>query len=81
MTRPLDVRLSDHARERAQQMGIPTKHVKRTVREPQLRYRQGDRPEGEVVACNDKIAVPYVMRDDVAVVLTVLPRGGAEYVR
>ena len=65
-------RLTDHARERAEEMDIRTRRVKNAVRNPDLAYASKDRM---VAVDNDEppIAVVYLPGDP-PVVVTVLWR-------
>lgn len=71
MATDVRVRLSDHARERAAEMGIPTKLVKRALREPEMTYRSYV-VEGAVCAKLDNLLVPYIEVDGVREAITVL---------
>jgi hypothetical protein len=60
--------LSPHARTRAAQMGIPTKHVKRVIQFPDCVYPAGG---GRTISVGGALAVVHVH----GVVVTVLWNG------
>jgi hypothetical protein len=67
-----DVVLTDHARERAAEMGILTRRIKAVVRCPEImRPRPLDGPDGWM-AHGDGLSVPFRQVGDLRVVVTVL---------
>lgn len=73
MTDVRHVRLSPHACDRAAEMGVNRRDVRRTVREPDLTYPQDEYAPGALIAQRGRLCVPYYLTDDgVATCLTVL---------
>ncbi len=68
----MPVVLTNHARQRAAEMGVLTKRVKRVVREPELRYPR--KSTKTMMAVADDLAIPYCVSDGRYVVITVLWR-------
>lgn len=82
------VRLTDHARERAAQMGVRTRRVKDTLMMADIVYENGPTSKypGTWVAQLADLAVPFFETTDpdgepVRVAVTVLWRGTEEWVR
>lgn len=77
MTCTLLVRLSNHARARAAERGIPTKEVKRCVREPDYEYGGGPESKnpGVKTAVRGDVVAAYTMVGDHAIVLSVMRDG------
>lgn len=73
-------RLSRHARERCEQMGIATKRAKRVVQERRLTYA-GTRGNGAVVVMSDDPDIAVVWDELRNVIVTVIPRTEDDYVR
>jgi len=69
--------LTDHARERCAEMGIPTKQVKRAVTAPEADYPARQGSPGMRTAVRGRLAVGYRVgqEEGVAVVTTVLWNG------
>jgi hypothetical protein len=61
--------LTDHARERCEQMKLRTKFVKLTLREPELIY---PRQDGTFFAKRENIVVPFGIVDGKRIAITVL---------
>lgn len=73
-------RLTDHARQRCQEMQVATKRVKRLVRCADLRYAAKDDCWIAVCDADPEIAVVFKYDGELPIVITVLYRG-IEYVR
>jgi len=73
-----DVRLTDHARERAAEMRVPTKEVKRALREPEMTFdNKRAFPDASRIAIRGRLAVPYnIDAMGVLVAITVLWSNG-----
>lgn len=69
--------LSNHARDRAGEMGVPTKRVKAVMREPELRIDRN----GEIKCFGDGLVVPCSMSGGRLVARTVLWRSDKPYER
>ena len=67
----MNLKLTEHARERAKQMGVPTKKIKHILRNAEVDCPSG-RGDGYRVAVVDNIAVPYSVDGHA---ITVLWRG------
>ena len=81
MEHPQTPRLTDHARQRCQEMGVATKRVKRILRDPDMGYTAR---EGRHIAWrrdDPTIAVVFVMREGIRLALTVVPRTQERYER
>jgi hypothetical protein len=80
--RPTTARLTNHARQRCDEMRVQTKRVKRLVREPDITRTSYD---GRWLAVSDRdpeIAVVYAKHPDgTCTVITVLYRQYDTYIR
>lgn len=65
----MKVKLSDHARQRAAEMGVSTKRIKQLFRNPHLDYPSTNHPNCRVAVHGD-LAIPYDPRT--GIVITVL---------
>jgi hypothetical protein len=72
--RPSSAVLTVHARERAAEMGVNCRTVRKAVLKPEVSYRQSDYGPGAYMALAGKIACAYALKGTVAHVQTVLPR-------
>lgn len=71
---PPTPKLTQHARERCEEMGLNTKQAKRVVQDPEITY-EGNHC-GETIAISGDLAVPFVVQEDgVPRILTVLWHG------
>lgn len=73
-------RLSQHARERCEQMGIKTKRAKRVVMERNISY-QGPHPNDGIVCQSDDPDIAVVWDPVHNVIITVLPNTQENYER
>lgn len=70
----MNVVLTDHARERAKEMGVSTNRVKSVVNEPSLVYPALGYDNCSI-AQREELAVVYATEDDTRIVITVLWHG------
>jgi hypothetical protein len=78
---PITAVMSRHARERAAEMGICTKRIKRMLRNPSVNHVTRDNRFIAMSTAEPTIAVVYAIEDGQPTVVTVLWRSEVRYDR